>query len=186
MTAGFPAADSRYRVTREVEQQFLELHDFSSHALTCLPPPVGIECGVVRGANHDPRRVSLHGPTEDSTKAPRVIPPAHHQDRPEPVLVAPVGKNATFVFGSGHGARDLLDGRDTERRELSNASCGRVFVRDAPADELATHGVPRAGENGNSRGDTTVNKVRRLQHPGATRIDRDDDDVGPFDGVVGH
>ncbi len=101
------------------------------------------------------------------------------------MLVAPVGKRWTFVLGSGYISRDVVDGVDAKRPELSNGSCGRVFVGDPAADELlAHHGVRRVGENCDSRGHTAVNKVGGFEHPGAVGINRHDDDVGGFDALI--
>src|ERR1022692_986595 len=104
--------------------------------------------------------------------------------RAEPLLVAPVGKHSTYVLGSGCISRDLLDGVDTKRPELTNGSCSRVFVGDPAADELAVHRVRRVGENCDSRGHTAVNKVGGFEHPGEVGIGRQDNDVGGFDALI--
>jgi hypothetical protein len=75
------------------------------------------------------------------------------------LLVAPVGKDATYVLGAVYSFRDLLDSADTERPEFSNCSCSRVFVRDATADELAVHAVGPVRENRDSASHSAVNKI---------------------------
>ena len=98
------------------------------------------------------------------------------------MLVAPVGKHSTYVLGSGCISRDLLDGVDTKRPELTNGSCSRVFVRDPAADELEVHGIRRVGENRDSHGHTAVSKISGFEHPGASGVLRHNNDVGGFDG----
>lgn len=100
------------------------------------------------------------------------------------MLVAPVGKHSTFVLGSGYLSRDLVDGVDTKRPELSNGSCSRVFVGDPAPDELEVHAVWRVGENRDSRRHTAVNKVGGFEHPSAVGIERHDDGIGGFDAVI--
>jgi CheY-like chemotaxis protein len=54
----------------------------------------------------------------------------------------------------------VVDAVDAKRPQLSNGSCGRVFVGDPAAHELAVHhSVRSVGENCDSRGHTDVNKV---------------------------
>ena len=113
-----------------------------------------------------------------------MIGSADHHDRAEPVLVAPPGKNPAFIRGSNDSSRDLLDGLDAERHELSNGSYGYVLVGDPSADELAVHGVRRIGKDCDSRGYTGLNEVGGFEHSGAVGITRHDDDVCWFDGVI--
>ena len=100
------------------------------------------------------------------------------------MLVAPVGKHFSLRLGSGHSPGDLFDGRHAKRPELAGSLCGRVFVRESTAEELAIHLVGRVGEDGDPRGDTAVNKVGRFEDPGAVGINGHDDDVGRLDGIV--
>ena len=95
-----------------------------------------------------------------------MIRSAHHHDRAEPLLVAPLGKYSTDVLGSRYISPDLLDGVDTKRPEISLGSCSRVFVGDPAADELAVHGVRRVSENCDSGGYPAVNKVSGFNQMG--------------------
>jgi len=100
------------------------------------------------------------------------------------VFVAPVGKDSTFVLGSGFISRDPVDGVDTKGLELSNGSCGCVFVRNPAADELAIHGARRVGENCNSHGNTAVKQLGGFEHTVPVRILGNDNDVGQFDAPI--
>jgi hypothetical protein len=171
-------------VTHDVEQQLLELDDFGSGACSRLPPSVGVEPGVVRESNRDSRPVTLHRTTEDSPETPRVVRRAHHHHGTEHVLIAPAGKQPTFVLGSGYTARHLPDVHDAKRLELSNGSCSRIIVREAPADELAIDFVRGVGKHRDTRGDTAAHQVGRFQHPGAAGINRHDDDVGWLERII--
>ena len=100
------------------------------------------------------------------------------------MLVTPVGKHWTFVLTSGHFRRYKLDAVDAKRLELSNGSCGRVFVRDPAPDELTFHRVRGFAENCDSRGHTTVHKVGGFEHSGAVGLDRHYDHIGGFDPLI--
>jgi len=100
------------------------------------------------------------------------------------MLVAPSGKNAALVLGSGDRSRDLFDQRDAERTQLPCGSRRDVFVGDAPAEELAVDGVRRVGEYADSGGHAGGDEIGRLQRSGAPGVARHHDDVGRSDGVL--
>ena len=137
------------------------------------------------GMNHGSRVMTFQGTVKHSAEASRVIRSTHNDDRAESLPVAPVGKHRTFVLGSGYRSRDMVDAVDAKRPQLSNGSCGLVFVGDPAAHELAVHhGVRSVGENCDSRGHTAVNKVGGFEHSGAVGTERHDDEVGGFDALI--
>jgi hypothetical protein len=174
-------------VTRNVKQQLLKLHNFSLDAFVSPPPSIGIELRVMRAADRDGGLVALHGTTQHPAETSRVIGSRHHHDGAEPLMVAPLGKDPSFIFGSSHRSRDLLDGFDSQCPELSNGSGGLVFVGGPSAEELAVHHrVGRVGENCDPPSHPGLNKVSRFEHPGAVGTTRHDDDVGRPQRIIGH
>lgn len=107
-------------------------------------------------------------------------------DCTQSLLLAPFGKHRTLVFAPGYVPRDQFDVIDTERRKLSDRACSRTLIMDAAADEfLFGGGIGRVGENCDSRGNTAMNEIGGLEHPGAAGIDCQDDGIGRSDGITG-
>jgi hypothetical protein len=116
-----------------------------------------------------------------------VIGRRHDDHRAQTLLAAPLGKDGPFVFGPGHGPRDLLHGVDAEGPELADLSRGGVFVGNSAAEELAVdHRIGRIGEDGHAGGDATVHEVRGFEDSGAVRAGGDHHDVGGGQGLMHH
>ncbi len=107
-----------------------------------------------------------------------VIPGGHEHDRPDPVLVAPWGKNLAFTFGSGFVSWNLHDIRYAKPSQLPNLPCREIFVGQPPTDELKIFSTRRVGKNRDARRDAAMHEVRCLQGSRAAGITRDDDNVG--------
>ncbi len=107
-----------------------------------------------------------------------MIRQAHDDDRTEPSLLAPVGKDSPLVLGSADRPGDLLGHLDTQRVQLSDGPRGSGLVMNPSADELTVHGTGLVGEHRHPRGHALVNKVSGFEHARAVGINRHNDDVG--------
>ncbi|MBZ5608043.1 MAG: hypothetical protein LAP38_07295, partial [Acidobacteriia bacterium] len=175
----------RKGMTGNIKQEFFEFDDFGSNATARLPPPVGIECGVVRGLNRDARWVAFHGAPKDAAEPSRVVGRRHHHDRAIMVLVAPDRKHFPLFLASGRTSWDSLHVVDAKRLELASGNLGNILVGNSAAEKLAVHDAVRGiGENRDARRHALVDQVGRLERPGAIGINGNDDDVGGLDGEL--
>jgi hypothetical protein len=83
------------------------------------------------------------------------------------MLVAPWRKHFTFTFGSSVCSVDLHDICHAKPTQLPNLPCACILFS-----------TRRVGKNRNSRRDTALHEVRRVQCACAVGIKRYDDDVG--------
>jgi hypothetical protein len=128
--------------------------------------------------------MAFHHSIEHSPQSSRVVPSGHEHNRSELMLVAPWRKHLTFTFGSSVGSGDFYNIRHAKRRQLANLPCGRILVREPPADELVVFSTRRIGKNRNARRDAALHEVRRFERPRAAGIKRYDDDVSGRDRFV--
>src|SRR2546423_14809016 len=100
--------------------------------------------------------MAFHEPIEHSPQSSRVVPSGHEHNGSEPMLVAPWWKRLAFSFGSNVGSADLHHIRHAKPSQLTNLTCSRIFIREAPADELVVFSTRRVGKDRNSRRDTAL------------------------------
>src|ERR1700730_19429004 len=120
--------------------------------------------------------MAFHDSIEHSPHSSRVIPSGHEHNGSELMPVAPWRKNLAFTFGSNVGSGDLHDIRHAKPPQLANLRCARILIGEPPADELVVFSTRRVAKNCNSRRDAASHEVRRFERPGATGINRYDDD----------
>ena len=142
-----------------------------------IPPLVGIEPRIVGGANRRSRLVALQGAMKYSAEPARVIGIAHHYDGVKPLLIAPARKCRAFILGAGYICGNLLDIHNPQRPQLSNKSCGPIFVWDTPTSEFSFHGIRSVGEDCDSRGHAAVNEIGSFKYPSSIGFARNDDNA---------
>src|SRR6266851_3466032 len=115
--------------------------------------------------------MTFHDSVEHSPQSSRVILNGHYHNGSELMLIAPWRKHPTFTFGSIDSG-DLHDIRHAKRPQLANLPCGRILIREPPADELTVFSIRRVHKDRNSLRDAALHEVRRFEHPCATGIER--------------
>jgi hypothetical protein len=108
--------------------------------------------------------MAFHHSVEHSPHSSRVILSGHHHNGSEMLLVAPLPKYLTFIFGSADSG-DSHDIRHAKHRQLANLACACILIRKPSADDLMVLSTRRVIKNRNSLRDAALHKVRRFERP---------------------
>jgi hypothetical protein len=101
------------------------------------------------------------------------------------VLLAPVSKNWALIFASFDVSGDLLNVLNTESTKFPNRPLRLGLVSNSAAHEFFLHrALLRIRKNGNFRGDTAEEEVRRFECTGAMRIDGHNNYIGTINRII--
>lgn len=115
----------------------------------------------------------------------RVIRRGHHHNRMEPLLVAPVRENWTFILISGDIPRYAIYVIEAERFEFSNGSRGWPFIGNSAMHKFVFCAcITRIHKYCYARPNPTMDEIGGFEGPSSVRIDSNDDVIRVLVGIV--